>query len=308
VAREGPGETRPRNRTSDGRPTRSPGVCARRRRERRADGPLAHFRGGCLTRLRDPLPTDVSDLPRLPAGYADVLEAGLASLGLALDEPARAAIDDHVRLLLAWTTAINLTAIRDPAATAREHVLDSLTAVALLRERNVPDLLDLGSGGGFPGLPLAIALPRVRTVLVESVGKKARFLATVVDALGLRPRVAVAATRAETLAADPHHRGRWSTVVVRAVGPLGELAELGLPLLAPGGLLVAWKRRSDHGAALAAEIAAAAPLLHEVGGGPPLVDSVTVPGLADHVLVVVEKVGSTPPAYPRDPATRRRAS
>lgn len=258
-----------------------------------------------MTRLRDPLPTDVSDLPPLPRGYDAILDEGLGALGLTLDEPARAAIGDHVRLLLAWTAAINLTAIRDPIAAAREHVLDSLAALPLLRARDTPDLLDLGSGGGFPGVPLAIGLPRARTVLVESVGKKATFLAAVVDALGLRPRVAVAATRAETLAADPHHRGRWSTVVVRAVGPLAELAELGLPLLAPGGVIVAWKREGEE-RSLEEEIAAAAPLIAALGGGRPAVEPVTVPGLLDHVLVVVEKVGPTPPGYPRDPATRRR--
>ena len=270
-----------------------------------------------MTRLRDPLPTDVSDLPPLPTGYDDVVTEGLASLGLTLDEATRAAIADHVRLLLAWTAAINLTAIREPVAAAREHVVDSLTALPLLRSRNTADLLDLGSGGGFPGIPLALALPRARTVLVESVGKKATFLAAVLDALELRPRVAVAATRAETLAADPHHRGRWSTVVVRAVGPLAELAELSLPLLGPGGVMVAWKRQGQEPQDgqdtrerrdLAEEIDAAEPLIAEAGGSRPRVDPVTVPGLTDHVLVVIEKVGPTPAGYPRDPATRRRPS
>jgi 16S rRNA (guanine527-N7)-methyltransferase len=267
-----------------------------------------------VTGLRDPLPTDVTDLPALPTGYDDVVAAGLASLGLTLDEGTRTAIADHVRLLLAWTAAINLTAIREPVAAAREHVIDSLTALPLLRARNAPDLLDIGSGGGFPGIPLALALPRARTVLVESVGKKATFLAAVLDALELRPRVAVAATRAETLAADPHHRGRWSTVVVRAVGPLAELAELGLPLLAPGGVMVAWKRHGADGQDgrpgrdLGAEIAAAAPLVEALGGGRPRIDPVPVPDLSDHVLVVIEKVGPTPAGYPRDPAARRRAS
>jgi 16S rRNA (guanine527-N7)-methyltransferase len=261
-----------------------------------------------VTRLRDPLPTDVSGLPSLPPEYDNVVDEGLAALALTFDERARTAIADHVRLLLAWTAAINLTAIRDPVGAAREHVLDSLAAVALLRARGVPDLLDLGSGGGFPGLPLAIALPRMRTLLVDSVGKKARFLATVVDALELRPRVAVAATRAETLAADPHHRGRWSTVAVRAVGPLAELAELGLPLLAPGGILVAWKRRTEDGSALDREVGTAERLVRQLGGNRPRIEPVAVPGLLDHVLVVVEKVGPTPAGYPRDPATRRRSA
>lgn len=259
-----------------------------------------------MTRLRDPLPTDVMGLPALPPGYDEVLTGGLAALGLTLDEPARHAIDDHVRLLLAWTTAINLTAIREPVAAAREHVLDSLSALPLLRRRGVRHILDLGSGGGYPGLPLAIALPEARALLVESVGKKATFLATAIDALGLRPRVAVAATRAETLAADPHHRGRWSCVVVRAVGPLAELAELGLPLLGPGGILVAWKRRGDDGQAFDLEVSTAARAVGELGGGPPDVEAVAVPGLLDHRLVVIEKIGPTPALFPRDPTTRRR--
>ena len=81
MAREGVGETRPRDRASDGRPIRSPEVRTERRRERRADGPHVHLPGGCVTRLRDPLPTDVSDLPPLPAGYDDIVDEGLASLG-----------------------------------------------------------------------------------------------------------------------------------------------------------------------------------------------------------------------------------
>jgi 16S rRNA (guanine527-N7)-methyltransferase len=258
-----------------------------------------------VTHHREPLPTDVTLLPALPPEYDAVIEAGLESLSLTLDRAARRAIDDHVRLLLAWTVAINLTAIRDPVAVAREHVLDSLSAVALLRARGARAILDLGSGGGFPGLPLALALPADRVVLVESVGKKATFLAATIDALGLRPGVAVAATRAETLARDPHHRGRWPVVTARAVASLPELMELALPLIAPGGALVAWKR---HGAAgsLADELAAGSGAAAVLGGSEPIVHRTTVPGLTDHVLVVVDKVRPTPPDFPRDAAVRKR--
>ena len=131
----------------------------------------------------------------------------------------RAAIDGHVRLLLAWTAAINLTAIRDPAEVAIAHVLDSLTAVPLLRAMGIDAFVDIGSGGGLPGLPLAIALPARRALLVESTGKKARFLETAVAAVmpeaqggdvpGSDPPVDVAAVRAEALARDPAHRGAW---------------------------------------------------------------------------------------------------
>ncbi|MFI5226187.1 MAG: 16S rRNA (guanine(527)-N(7))-methyltransferase RsmG [Candidatus Limnocylindrales bacterium] len=260
-----------------------------------------------MTDRRDPLPTDVASLPPLPSGYLETLDAGLVELGLHLDPDARSAIDDHVRLLLAWTAAINLTAIREPTAVARDHVLDSLSAVAVLRSGGARTILDLGSGGGYPGIPLAIAVPAERTVLVESVGKKATFLATVLDALELRPRLAVAATRAETLAADRHHRERWDAVTARAVGPLADLIELGLPLAAPGGAVIAWKRRTATGElGTDGELAAAERAADVLGGGRPRIVPIAVGGLADHVLVVVEKEAPTPAGWPRDPATRRR--
>ena len=149
-------------------------------------------------------------------------------------------------------------------------------------------------------MPLAITLPATRALLVESIGKKARFLAVVADALGLSDRVRVAATRAETLAADPHHRGRWPAVVARAVCDLTELSELSLPLIEVGGALVAWKKSTLDG-----ELADAERALPYLGGRLTAREPVTVPGLEDHVLLVVEKVAPTPAEFPRDPATRR---
>jgi 16S rRNA (guanine527-N7)-methyltransferase len=253
-------------------------------------------------RVRDPLPTCVSGLAPLPEGYHASVRAGLDAVGAAaLDEEQLAAIGDHVRLLLAWNRAVNLSGIRDPEAIAREHVLDSLSALTLLRRADVTEFLDLGSGAGYPGLPLAIALPATRAVLVESVGKKARFLSTAVAALGLEDRVAVAPTRAESLAANPRHRGRWQAILARAVADLTELAELSLPLIRAGGLLVAWKRWP-----LDAELARTERAVRPRGGRVAGCERVAVPGLDDHVLVVVDKVAVTPPEFPRDPAARRR--
>ncbi len=258
-----------------------------------------------------------------------MLASALAALGLGGSSAAGgigaaglAALEDHLRLLLAWNRAINLTAIRTAEAAVPGHVLDSLAAVPLLRAAGVSSLLDIGSGGGYPGIPLAIALPARRALLVESVGKKARFLATAVDALGLRGRAAVAATRAETLAADPHHRERWPAVTARAVAPLPELVELAFPLLVPGGILVAWKRSE-----LTSELAAAAIAVEAMGRGTIEVhralpgpsaallapDGTAADGhvaaletLRDHVLVLVRKAGPTPRTYPRGVPERRR--
>ena len=254
-----------------------------------------------MDRPREPLPTRVQDTPTLPAAYDDALSAGLAALGLTLTEAARDAIDGHVRLLLAWTAAINLTAIREPAAVAVSHVVDSLSGLAVLRERDADRWIDLGSGGGYPGLPLAAAYPAARALLLEPIAKKARFLSVVGAATGLADTVEAAAVRAEALAQDPRHRGRWPAVVARAVAPLPELVELAVPLLARGGCLVAWKRGE-----IAEELAAAEHAIDALGGGTIEVRDTSVAGLDGHRLVIVTRLGEVPATYPRDPGTRRR--
>ncbi len=162
-------------------------------------------------------------------------------------------------------------------------------------------LLDLGSGGGYPGLPLAAVLRPERTLLVDSVAKKVGFLHAVVGATGLERRVAAESVRAEVLAQDGRDRGAWSVVTARAVTGMAELIEIALPLLAPGGVLVAWKREP-----LDAELAAAAGTLAALRAGPVTVHEAGVPGLETHRLVVVPRGGPIDRRFPRDPAERRR--
>ena len=212
----------------------------------------------------------------------------------------RAAVDGHVQLLLAWTDAINLTAIRDPAEVARAHVLDSLAALPVIRGLGCRRLLDIGRGGGFPGLPLAAALEAERALLVDSVGKKVRFLSTVIDAVGLSATMAAEQARAETLARDARDREAWPVVTARAVAPLVDLVEVGLPLVSPGGVLIAWK-----GASAEDELAAAEPVLRVLHAGQVRVLPANVPGLEDHRLVVVARGGPIDARFPRDPAERR---
>ena len=255
----------------------------------------------------------------MPAAYTAALDEGLRELRLDLPERARRALADHVRLLLAWTSAINLTAVREPSAVARLHVVDSLVAVEPLRVAGATSLLDLGSGGGFPGLPLAVALPESSVLLVDAIAKKVRFLDAAIGVTGTIGRVAARAARAEELAHDPAHRERWDAVTARAVGPLDELVELALPLLRVGGRLIAWKRadRPAEAAAdtptdaptvrsLAAEIAAVRALLTPLGGGRVDVHDPRLSSLPGHVLVVVPKTSPTGAVYPRDPRVRGR--
>jgi 16S rRNA (guanine527-N7)-methyltransferase len=260
-----------------------------------------------LERRREPLPTRVQDTPPLPEAYHDALDRGVAALGLDLTPDARAAIDGHARLLLAWTTAINLTAIREPGAVARGHVVDSLTGYATIASRRPRRVLDLGSGGGYPGIPLAAMLgevaPPPEMTLLEPTGKKARFLSTVTEATGIGNRVRVDARRAEEVARD-RSAGSWDVVTGRAVASAADLVELAFPVLAPGGSLVAWKR--GH---LSPELAAARRAIDALGGGEIEVIDIHVDGLDGHRLVVATRAmsGSVPDRFPRDPAHRTRS-
>jgi 16S rRNA (guanine527-N7)-methyltransferase len=272
----------------------------------------------CLDRPPDPLPTRVESLPDLPPEYGHAPDAALSALTISLSAGERATIDGHVRLLLAWNAAINLTSIRNPPAIAVRHVADSLLGLAVLRTAGIGRFIDLGSGGGFPGLPLAVALPADRALLVDSVGKKARFLDVVATATGLADRVVASATRAETLARARDHRERWPAVTARAVAALAELVELAFPLLRPGGLLLAWKSGDPlDRAGLGGEIEAAERAIAEVGDGtlevqPPVAQVVVgdvgaVAAIGDHRLVVIRRRRRPiSGAWPRDPAARAR--
>jgi 16S rRNA (guanine527-N7)-methyltransferase len=154
-----------------------------------------------------------------------------------------------LRLLDAWNPAINLTRVSDPLERATRHLLDSLVAAPHI-ERLLPNggkIADLGSGGGFPGVPLAARLLSLHDglsmTLIESIGKKVRFLEAVTAASGLAPRLRVAHARAEDLAQGGGVR--FDLITARAIAPLGELIRLAAPILTPTGSLLAWKRAGE---------------------------------------------------------------
>jgi 16S rRNA (guanine527-N7)-methyltransferase len=234
----------------------------------------------------------------------------------------REAIDAQARLLLAWGQAVNLSAIREPAAIALEHVADSLAAVPPLLDRlaarGLPRrpirLLDLGSGAGYPGLPVAVAIPVAQVTLVDSVTRKVAFLEVAAaaarrafEAHGEEPvQIRVSTARAEELGRRPDDRDRWDIVTARAVAPLPWLLELALPLVRPGGIFVAWKRDAGDGG-FAAELAHALPSLADLGADPrPENEPVALDGLRDHRLLFVTKRRPTPERWPRRVRGRRR--
>jgi 16S rRNA (guanine527-N7)-methyltransferase len=161
------------------------------------------------------------------------LAAGLSQLGLALAPAQLEALGSLVAELADWNTRMNLTAITDPAEVVDKHLLDSLAVLPFLKGLAVADV---GSGAGFPGLPLAIADPGRRYTLVESTGKKVKFLRHVAEKLNL-PNVDVVHGRAESY--EPHRP--FDSVVARALGPLAEFVRVAGHLAGRGGRLFAMK-------------------------------------------------------------------
>ncbi|MCB8927313.1 MAG: 16S rRNA (guanine(527)-N(7))-methyltransferase RsmG [Ardenticatenaceae bacterium] len=200
----------------------------------------------------------------------------------------------YQELLLEWNARMNLTAVREPAEIRLRHFLDSLSCARVMGDLNGRSLIDVGTGAGFPGLPLKILFPQLKLTLVESVVKKTHFLQAVVDALSLSD-VTILTDRAELLGQSPQHRRQYDWAVARAVAELRVLVEYLLPLCAVGGSMLAQK-----GEGVAAEIANAQVAIPLLGGSEPELAQVTLPDRDQpHYFVTVKKIGETPQKYPR---------
>lgn len=196
--------------------------------------------------------------------------------------------------LIQWNSRVNLTAIRDREGIRSKHFLDSLTCCLAWRERPPEKLIDIGSGAGFPGIPLKIIYPRLKVTLVESVGKKLEFCRHIVQTLGLE-EVNLLQARAEEIGLQREHRQQYDWAVARAVANLPVLSEYLLPLVALGGKMLAQKGESAH-----AEVVAAEKAIRVLGGQLQQIIPVLIPGIAEErYLVVIDKIASTPPGYPR---------
>jgi len=228
---------------------------------------------------------------------AQTLYHGAQQFGLSLSKDQLAAFEQYSQALAAWNRRLNLTRIVEPEAVVVKHFLDSLSVYAAVAEL-LPNfsVIDVGSGAGFPGLPLKIALPAIQLTLLESTSKKAAFLEQLISDLKLAD-VTILTARAEEAGQQAAQREQYDMAVARAVAALPVLAEYMLPFVKVGGYMVAQKGQNP-----AAEIKSTSSALEILGGHLEQVLTVAVPGLeAKRHLVVIKKIAATPRQYPRRP-------
>ena len=206
--------------------------------------------------------------------------------------------DRYATLLLEWNTRMNLTALTEPKDVAVKHMIDSLSAYDAALFAGQPAVIDVGTGAGFPGLPLKIFAPHIHLTLMDSLAKRVSFLEAVVQELGL-DGVRCIHARAEEAARDKAHRERYDLVVSRAVARLPVLLEYTLPFVKKGGHLLALKGRAWE-----EELQESTRSLKLLGGTVRETRPVRLPGLDDQrAVLVIEKTAPTPKAYPRKAGT-----
>ena len=217
-----------------------------------------------------------------------VLGAGLPELGLSLDAAVQEKLCAFARAMVKQNEVMNLTGITEDAPVAKLHLLDSLTVAACV-ELTGKSLIDVGCGAGFPGVPLAIACPDTRVTLLDSLGKRMKWLEEVLPSLGISAKCVTA--RAEEFVSTC--RESYDIATSRAVARLNILLELTAPYVKVGGAVVAMK-----GAAAQEELEEAKNAIRRLGLKLEKVHTFSVDG-ASHCVIVLRKVAATPAQYPR---------
>ena len=225
-------------------------------------------------------------------------ERGLFELGITLSEEQKTQFLQYYELLVEWNSFMNLTAITEFDQVITKHFLDSLSLVKVCDVEQAGRILDVGTGAGFPGIPLKIVYPELEVVLLDSLNKRVKFLNAVIENLGLTGITAIHG-RAEDIAKQKEYREGFDLVVSRAVANLSSLSEYCLPFVKTGGMFVPYKSGSVD-----TELSEASRAIKVLGGEYRDTVRFELPGTdIDRTLVVIEKVKETPKKYPRKAGT-----
>ena len=237
-------------------------------------------------------------------GNMEALLAGVQALNIALDNRHIATFETCYRELMSWNKRFNLTAITDQEGVLVRHFLDSLSCLKILSPRDLAAgarVIDVGTGAGFPGIPIKIVCPRMRLTLLEATHKKVRFVKHLVQTLDLQ-NVEIIHGRAEEIGKMTAYREQYDWAVARAVAEMPTLMEYTLPFVKIGGAVLAQK-----GEGAAAEVHSADTAITTLGGRVNRLMPVELRGLAEtRYLVVIDKVAATPAKYPRRPGMPRK--
>jgi len=210
-----------------------------------------------------------------------------------LDDNQLAQFQAYFDLLVEWNSKMNLTAITEPREVVVKHFFDSLTP-SFFYQLAGQRMIDIGAGAGFPSIPIKICFPQIQLTLLDSLNKRVKFLAAVVEELGLND-VQCLHGRAEELAVRVDHREKYDLAISRAVARLNVLAELSLPFVKLGGKMIALK-----GTKAEEEVAEAEPAFRILGGGSAKSFQLLLPdNFGERTIILIDKQKSTPKKYPR---------
>lgn len=223
-----------------------------------------------------------------------ILEDGCQAFGVTLTEKQIEQFEKYYELLVEWNKVMNLTGITEFDEVMQKHFVDSVAAAKYVEMEKVNSLIDVGTGAGFPGIPLKIVYPHLQVTLLDSLNKRIKFLNEVVDNLGLTG-IETVHGRAEDAAKKAEYREQFDLSVSRAVANLASLTEYCLPFVKVGGKFVSYKS-----VAVDEEIVQSKKAVYVLGGEIGKVEKFNLPGSdMERALVMVEKKRSTPKKYPR---------
>jgi len=226
------------------------------------------------------------------------LENAFEQLNISADSETILKFEKYMKLVLAWNEKVNLTAITDESEFIKKHFIDSVLCAGFDEMKNAKTMIDVGTGAGFPGVPLALIFPDKRFLLIDSLGKRIKILDEILESLGIA-NVETLHTRAEDLAHNEAYREKFDICVSRAVANLATLSEYCLPFVNIGGTFISYK-----GPDAGEELQEAKSAIKILGGETESIRNVNVEGFdLSHNMVVIKKKQKTPLKYPRKAGT-----